>query len=121
MKIQSPQEILKIRVQDDHPEHPGKTVLTAAGEIDIYTQPCLEEHFGIVDTAKKGVVIDLRKTTYLGGEGVGFLIRMFKRAKEKEKDFCLKVCKKGIVSRMLKMTEVDRFIPVKYHDGINNN
>jgi len=59
----------------------GRTVLTVAGEVDVYTAPILREQLDLLaDAQLPGLVVDLSRVEFLDSTGVGVLLGAVKRA-----------------------------------------
>lgn len=60
-----------------------KSVVEAAGEVDVYTAPQLDEELTrIVESGTYALVVDLTNVDFLDSTGLGVLVKTLKRVRE---------------------------------------
>lgn len=60
----------------------GATVVTAAGEIDVFTAPDLDEALtAVLSRGATKIVMDLSGVTFLDSTGLGVLVKCLKQAR----------------------------------------
>lgn len=58
-------------------------VVSAAGEIDVFSAPDLDAHLvALQDDGSAQLVVDLARVTFLDSTGLGVLVKALKRARE---------------------------------------
>ena len=66
-------------------QEPGGTVVSARGEITVFTSPTLRETLKkIADTKPARVVLDLAETRYIDSSGVATLVEAFQALQRKQ-------------------------------------
>jgi anti-anti-sigma factor len=93
-------------------ESPGYAVITVRGEVDVTTGSRLREP--LYDLLRRTCcqhVVDLRAVTFLDSTGLGILVGDHKRLRDRGGSLRV-VCGPGLVSRVFRLTGVDRVVPV---------
>jgi anti-sigma B factor antagonist len=91
----------------------GYAVVTVVGEVDVTTGSQLRDP--LRDLADRGLcdhVVDLRAVTFLDSTGLGILVGDHKRLRDRGGSLQV-VCGAGLVSRVFRLTGVDRVVPVR--------
>lgn len=86
-----------------------RSVLTVAGEIDVYTAPVLREHLSQAIAADRAdVVVDLSGVTFMDSTGLGVLVGALKRARSFGGDLQLVVPSERVLAvfRLTGLTQV---------------
>ncbi|WP_244223747.1 STAS domain-containing protein [Amycolatopsis circi] len=100
-----PTGMLRLRVR--HPA-PGTAVVEVAGEVDLATAPRLAE---VVESRLRStvglVIVDLRRTTFLGVAGLRVLIRLKLLAAGADKDFYVDPGTAPAVRRLFSLFPLD--------------
>jgi anti-anti-sigma factor len=94
-------------------DHPGLTVLTLAGELDITTGAPLRD--ALHDLAEEGIghhVVDLRQIRFLDSTGLGILVGHHKRLTEHGGTLQV-IAGPGLVGGVFRLTGVDQLIAVR--------
>jgi anti-sigma B factor antagonist len=89
-----------------------RTVVTVAGEIDVYTAPQLREQ--LIELANGGatkLVLDLEAVEMLDSTGLGVLLGASKRARERGGSLRL-VCSGERILRVIRITGLIKVLPV---------
>jgi anti-sigma B factor antagonist len=89
-----------------------RTVVTVAGEIDVYTAPQLREQ--LIELANAGatkLVLDLERVEMLDSTGLGVLLGASKRARERGGSLRL-VCTHERILRIIRITGLIKVLPV---------
>jgi anti-sigma B factor antagonist len=89
----------------------GHLVLAVAGEVDLASAPSFRR--AAIEAAGDAgrVVVDLTACDHLDSVGVGLLLGLHKRLRERSGSLVV-VCPEPRVRRVLELTEVDRIITV---------
>ncbi len=87
-------------------------LVTVAGEVDVTTGTQLREPLHqLVERRRHHHVVDLREVTFLDSTGLGILVNDHKRLRDRGGSLHV-VCAPGLVSRVFRLTGVDRVVPV---------
>ncbi len=101
------------RLTVDVTEHDGYAVVTVTGEVDVTTGFQLRDPlYDLVTLKVHHHVVDLRAVTFLDSTGLGILVGNHKRLRDRGGSLQI-VCGPGLVSRVFRLTGVDRIIPVR--------
>ena len=94
-------------------DYSGYSLVTVTGEVDVTTGFRLREPLhDLIDRAIRHHVVDLRAVTFLDSTGLGILVGDHKRLRERGGSLQV-VCAPGLVSRVFRLTGVDRIVPVR--------
>lgn len=64
-------------------EHDGRTVVTAAGELDAHAAPVLEAEIGPASATPGGhLIVDLSGVSFIDSTGLGVLVTALKHTRE---------------------------------------
>jgi len=88
------------------------TVLSVAGELDMYTSPSLDEHLVALmvgDSPK--IALDLSAVPFMDSSSLGILVVNLKRLRDRGGTMAL-VGVSGSPKKVLSITGIDRVIPV---------
>lgn len=86
-------------------------VVTAAGDIDLYTVPRLLEHFEpLIAAGHRHFVVDLEQVAFIDSTGLGALVGVLKRARVHGGSVQI-VCTHERTVRLFRMTLLPRDIP----------
>ena len=86
-------------------------VVTAAGDIDIYTAPLLFDHFEpLIAAGHRHLVVDLERVAFIDSTGIGALVGVLKRARVRDGTVQV-VCTHERTVRLFRMTVLPRDIP----------
>jgi anti-sigma B factor antagonist len=106
-----PESFGRLRVTVDDREH--YALVTVAGEVDVTTGSQLREPLHeLVEQRKHRHVVDLREVTFLDSTGLGILVSDHKRLRDRDGSLHVVVTTPGIVSRVFRLTGVDRVVPL---------
>jgi anti-sigma B factor antagonist len=82
----------------------GRTILEAAGEIDVYTAPKLREQLAeLVDAGRYDIVVDMQKVEFLDSTGLGVLVGGLKRVQQHDGSLRL-VCRQERILKIFRIT-----------------
>ncbi len=100
---------LEINTQDV----PGNvTILTPAGDVDIYTSPMLKEKINsLIERGSCRILIDLSHLEYIDSTGIGVIKSSLSQIHSHSGDIRL-LSPMALVKRMLELTSVDRIAKV---------
>jgi len=90
---------------------PGYVIITAAGEIDIFTVARLREELFTLAGHGRPLIADLDRVTFLGAAGLGALAGAARRAADRGTSLH-GVCARPQTRRLLWLTGVDRRVPL---------
>jgi anti-anti-sigma factor len=94
-------------------DHEGYAVVTVVGEVDVTTGFQLRDPLHELAGRKLWHhVVDLQAVTFLDSTGLGILVGDHKRLRDRGGSLQV-VCGPGLVSRVFRLTGVDRIIPVR--------
>jgi len=94
-------------------EHEGYAVVTVVGEVDVTTGFRLRDPLHeLVSRKLWHHVVDLSAVTFLDSTGLGILVGDHKRLRDRGGSLQV-VCTPGLVSRVFRLTGVDRVVPVR--------
>lgn len=101
------------RLQVTVTDHDTYGIVTVCGEVDVTTGSELREP--LHDLLRRGLlhhVVDLRDVTFLDSTGLGILVGDHKRLRDRDGSLQV-VCGPGLVSRVFRLTGVDRVVPIR--------
>jgi anti-sigma B factor antagonist len=105
-----PESFGRLRVTVD--ERDQYSLVTVAGEVDVTTGSQLREPLlELVEQRRYRHIVDLREVTFLDSTGLGILVSDHKRLRDRDGSLHV-VCAPGIVSRVFRLTGVDRVVPL---------
>ncbi len=104
------------RVDVTTSDRPGSTLVEVEGEIDLSTAPQLQRELLESVAGNQVLVVDLRGVTFIDSTGVGVLFRTAKQVTAAGGELRL-VCGPGPVRRVLKVSGLDRLVPVADEPG----
>jgi anti-sigma B factor antagonist len=90
------------------------TVVSVAGEIDLFTAPKLREQFlAALDDGPETdrLLVDLTRVSFMDSTGLGVLIGALRRMNEREGRMAL-VCSEGPVLRVLELTRLNEVFSI---------
>ena len=93
-------------------EAEGRTVVSVAGEIDVYTAPRLREE--ITELVAAGIyhlVIDMSEVEFLDSTGLGVLVGGLKRVRAHEGSLRL-VCTQERILKIFRITGLTKVFPI---------
>jgi anti-sigma B factor antagonist len=91
---------------------PGRTVVEASGEIDVYTAPRLRETLvGLVDAGNYKLIVDLEGVEFLDSTGLGVLVGGLKRVRAHDGAIDL-VCTQGRILRIFRITGLNKVFSI---------
>lgn len=94
-------------------EHTRHAIVTVDGEVDVTTGSQLRDPLHDLLTRRHWHhVVDLRAVTFLDSTGLGILVSDHRRLRDRDGSLQV-VCGAGLVSRVFRLTGVDRVIPVR--------
>lgn len=94
----------------------GRTVVTVAGEVDVFTAPTLDERLvALVDEGKVRLVVDLTGVEFLDSTGLGVLVKALKRTREHDGSLDLVATQERIL-KVFRITGLDAVMPL--HDTV---
>ncbi|EHL17454.1 anti-anti-sigma factor [Peptoanaerobacter stomatis] len=83
------------------------------GEIDIYTATKLKESLSVINEENiKDVVINMQNLEYIDSTGLGILVGVLKRLKQKEKDIYI-LNTKANVKKIFTITGLDKIFKLE--------
>lgn len=94
----------------DHRTEAGAEVVTAAGEIDVYTAAELREVLVPISNTSQAVVLDLEQVTFLDSTGLGVIIGALKRARAHDGSLVL-VCTQERILAIFRLTGLTKVLP----------
>jgi anti-anti-sigma factor len=91
-----------------------EALISVAGEFDAAGCQEYKQHWSelIEQTESQSLILDLSQVTFLDSSGVGAIVFMFKRLKQKEVDMCLSGAQ-GQVQELLELLRIYQAIPNK--------
>jgi anti-sigma B factor antagonist len=112
-RIRTPRSEPSVRLTVTVDEHDGYAVVTVVGEVDVTTGFRLRDPLHeLVRRRLWYHVVDLRQVTFLDSTGLGILVGDHKRLRDRGGSLQV-VCGPGLVSRVFRLTGVDRTVPVR--------
>jgi anti-sigma B factor antagonist len=100
-------EALTIKVQHEQ----DYTIVTPAGEIDIFTAPPLRERLFELAASGRPLVVDLDQVGFIDSAGLSALIGTAKRAAAHGGSLCA-ACARPKIRKTFRLTGLDRQIPL---------
>ncbi|GAA3199425.1 STAS domain-containing protein [Actinocorallia longicatena] len=96
------------RLRLDHYEEEGVTVVSPAGEVDVFTAPVLREFLlGLLDDGMRKLVVDLTAVSFLDSTGLAVLVGIWQRLRNQDGSFALAAANPRI-ARVLRTTRLDQ-------------
>jgi len=93
-------------------EHNQVHIVTARGEIDVWTADLLRQSLRDVQSSSQPrVIVDLTEVPFVDSTGIGVLVGALKRARESSGSLHLVVSSPGVL-KVLKITSLDQVFPV---------
>jgi anti-sigma B factor antagonist len=93
-------------------EQDGRTVVSVAGEIDVYTAPALREQLSeLVARGKYHLVVDMEAVDFLDSTGLGVLVGGLKRVRAHEGSLEL-VCTQERILKVFRITGLTKVFPI---------
>ena len=81
-----------------------QTVLSVAGEVDVYTAPTLRDQFSqLVDDGQYQIVVDLEQVAFLDSTGLGVLVGGLKKVRAHD-GFVHLVCTQERILKIFRIT-----------------
>jgi anti-sigma B factor antagonist len=91
-------------------EESGRTVVAAAGEVDVYTAPTLDaELTRAVDSGATAVVVDLSGVDFLDSTGLSVLVKALERLRERDGSLAVVVAAER-VAKVFRITGLDEML-----------
>lgn len=91
----------------------GRTVVSAAGEIDVFTAPQLDAELARATSAGASrIVVDLSQVDFLDSTGLSVLVKTLKRVREVEGGSLAVVVTADRVAKVFRLTGLDTLIPL---------
>lgn len=90
------------------------TIVSVAGEIDLFTAPKLREQFlATLDDGEQTdrLLVDLTRVSFMDSTGLGVLIGALRRMNERDGRMAL-VCSEGPVLRVLELTRLNEVFSI---------
>lgn len=87
-------------------------MLSAKGEVDLYTSPELREAIIKAVNGKSGVGIDLSDIAYMDSSGVATLVEGLQTSKGKDQDFVL-LRPSNAVMKVLELARLDKVFDIR--------
>ena len=90
----------------------GRTVVSVAGEVDVYTAPQLREHLDHeIDAGHHDLVVDLTNVTFMDSTGLGVLVGRLKQIRLHDGSMLL-VCTHDRVLKVFVITGLDKVFAI---------
>jgi len=88
------------------------SVVSVAGEIDVYTAPQLREKLvELVDAGNHDIAVDMREVDFLDSTGLGVLVGTLKRVKSADGSLTL-VCSQERILKIFRITGLERVFTI---------
>jgi anti-sigma B factor antagonist len=105
-------EGVAVDLQIDVREHEGLFIVTAKGEIDVWTAEALRQSLHDLQAdGQPQVLVDLTEVPFVDSTGIGVLVGGLKRAREAGGSLSLVVDSPGVL-KVLRITSLDQVFPV---------
>ena len=89
-----------------------KTVVSVAGEIDVYTAPKLREQIvQLVEDGRYHLVVDMEQVEFLDSTGLGVLVGGLKRVRAHDGSLQL-VCTQERILKIFRITGLTKVFPI---------
>jgi len=89
-----------------------RTVVSVAGEIDVYTAPKLREQIvALVDEGQYHLVVDMSGVEFLDSTGLGVLVGGLKRVRAHDGSLSL-VCNEERILKIFRITGLTKVFPI---------
>lgn len=93
-------------------EESGRTVVSATGEVDVFTAPVLDDALsGAVAGGATSIVVDLSGVDFLDSTGLSVLVKALKRVRDADGSLDVVVTAER-VAKVFRITGLDQVIPV---------
>jgi anti-sigma B factor antagonist len=101
-------EQMELKIDRSH----GSCVFSLAGEIDVYTAPQLKQTLNeAIDQGCVAPIVDLTNVDFIDSTGLGVLVGVLKRVKERDGSLRL-VCTSEQIMRIFRITGLDKVFEV---------
>jgi len=101
----------------DHRFHGDLTIVSIAGEIDVFTTPRLREALHeLIESGSLHLVLDFTDVTFLDSTGLGVLVGMFHRLRAREGSMVIAGATERI-QRVFHITQLTKIFPI--HDSLD--
>ncbi len=88
------------------------TVVTAVGEVDVFTAPSLDEALSApISAGNRCLIVDLSGVDFLDSTGLSVLVKALKRVRESEGSLDV-VVSADRVAKVFRLTGLDKVIPL---------
>jgi anti-sigma B factor antagonist len=92
--------------------HPGYTVLTVEGEVDVYTAPLLRQRLvELADSGVSRIIVNLEPVEFLDSTGLGVLVAALNRMRRQDGDVEL-VCSQSRILRVFEITGLTKVFTI---------
>ncbi|MDD2485310.1 MAG: STAS domain-containing protein [bacterium] len=92
-------------------------VVEIGGEMDVFTSPAIKKKVTeVIDSGRRFIIMDLGGVTYIDSTGLGLLISILKRVREKEGDLKIVGVTKQ-VQKVLDITGLNKILEIKSNVG----
>jgi anti-sigma B factor antagonist len=89
-----------------------QTVLSVAGEVDVYTAPTLRDQFTqLVDDGQYRIVVDLEQVAFLDSTGLGVLVGGLKKVRTHD-GFVHLVCTQERILKIFRITGLTKVFEI---------
>jgi anti-sigma B factor antagonist len=97
--------------------HPGYTLLSVEGEIDVYTAPLLRQKLvELADGGATRIVVNLEPVEFLDSTGLGVLVAALNRVRRQDGDLEL-VCSQRRILRVFEITGLTKVFTI--HESLD--
>lgn len=92
--------------------HPGHTVVTVEGEVDVYTAPLLRQKLvDLIDAGTMKIVVNLEPVAFLDSTGLGVLVAALNRLRRQGGDLEL-ICSQPRILRVFEITGLTKVFTI---------
>jgi anti-sigma B factor antagonist len=92
--------------------HPDYTMLTVAGEVDVYTAPLLRQKLvELADSGSSRIIVNLEPVEFLDSTGLGVLVAALNRLRRQDGDVEL-ICTQPRILRVFEITGLTRVFTI---------
>jgi anti-sigma B factor antagonist len=89
-----------------------RTILSVAGEIDVYTAPQLRDRLvQLVADGSQHIVVDMERVEFLDSTGIGVLVGALKRARAEDGSLRLVVTSERIL-KIFRIVGLEKIFPI---------